>query len=113
MHLMNLSLLAFAPPAQPGQPAPPMWTQFVPLILLFVVFYFILIRPQQKKAKLQAEMLKGIKAGDKVMTNSGIIGQVITVKDKSVTLRSADSKLEVSKAAVTDILERSGESSEA
>ena len=110
---MNLSLLAFAPPAQPGQPAPPMWTQFVPLILLFVVFYFILIRPQQKKAKLQAEMLKGIKAGDKVMTNSGIIGQVITVKDKSVTLRSADSKLEVSKAAVTDILERSGETGEA
>lgn len=90
-----------------------MWTQFVPLILLFVVFYFILIRPQQKKAKLQAEMLKGIKAGDKVMTNSGIIGQVITVKDKSVTLRSADSKLEVSKAAVTDILERSGETGEA
>ncbi len=111
--MMNLSLLAFAPPAQQGQNPPPMWTSFVPLILIFVVFYFILIRPQQKKAKQQAEMLKGIKAGDKVVTSSGIIGQVITVKDKSVTLRSADSKLEVSKAAVTDIVERSGETSEA
>jgi preprotein translocase subunit YajC len=110
---MNLNaILAMAPQAQPGQPAPPMWTSFVPLILLVVVFYFVLIRPQQKRAKQQAELLKSVKPGDKVLTSSGILGVVVTVKDKSVTIRSADSKMEVAKSAIGDIVERSGESSE-
>ena len=57
-------------------------------------------------------MLKAIRGGDKVMTSSGIIGVVITVKEKSVTLRSADSKFEVAKSAIAEITERGGESSE-
>lgn len=100
------------PAPQPGQPAPPFWMQLVPLVLMVVVFYFALIRPQQKKAKAQAELLKAVKAGDKVVTVSGIIGVVITVKEKAVTLRSADAKLEITKAAIAEILERSGEASE-
>ena len=97
---------------QPGQPAPPAWMQFVPLGLMVVVFYFALIRPQQKKAKAQAELLKAVKAGDKIVTTSGILGVVISVKDKAITLRSADSKFEITKSAVAEILERSGEASE-
>ena len=77
------------------------------MILLVVVFYFILIRPQQRRARQQAELLKNLKSGDKVVTSSGIVGQVITVKDKTVSLRSADAKMEVTKASVTDILESS------
>ena len=77
---------------------------FLPMILLVVVFYFILIRPQQQRAKQQAKMLSALKSGDKVVTASGIIAIVITVKEKSVTLRSADSKFEVTKASVTEIL---------
>lgn len=84
----------------------------VPLALMVVVFYFALIRPQQKKAKAQAELIKAIKPGDKIVTISGIIGVVVTVKDKVVTLRSADSKFEITKAAVAEILERSGAASE-
>ena len=84
----------------------------VPLALMVVVFYFALIRPQQKKAKAQAELIKAIKPGDKIVTVSGIIGVVVTVKDKVVTLRSADSKFEITKAAVAEIIERSGEASE-
>ena len=80
---------------------------FVPMILLFVVFYFILIRPQQKRARQQAQLLKNLKSGDKVVTSSGIVGQVITVKDRTVSLRSADAKMEVTKASVTEILEPS------
>lgn len=57
-------------------------------------------------------MLKGVKAGDRVVTTSGIIGVVVTLKDKSLSLRSADSKLEVSKSSIAEVLERSGESSE-
>ena len=77
------------------------------LILLVVVFYFILIRPQQKRAKEQAKLLAALKSGDKVATAAGIIGTIITVKDKSVTLRSADAKFEVTKASVTEILDAS------
>lgn len=102
-------LLALAPQAQPGQQAAPAWTSFVPLVLLIVVFYFILIRPQQKKAKDHAELLKSIRRGDEVVTSGGMIGEVVNVKDKSVVVRSLDAKFEVSKSAIAEILKRSGE----
>lgn len=107
MHVNCLSgLLAFAAPpsgSQPGQTQNPLMA-FLPMILLVVVFYFILIRPQQQRAKQQTKMLSALKSGDKVVTSAGIIATVITVKDKSVTLRSGDSKFEVTKASVTDII---------
>jgi preprotein translocase subunit YajC len=113
MQFMNLSaLLAMAPQTQPGQQPPPIWTSLVPLGLLIVVFYFALIRPQQKKTKQLAELLKTVRPGDKVATAGGILGVVVKVKEKSVSIRSADSKMEISKTAITEILERSGESSE-
>jgi len=80
--------------------------------LMLVMLYFVMIRPQQKKQREQAQLLKALKSGDKILTNSGIIGVVITVKDKSLTIRSADSKFEISKSAVAEITERSGDSSE-
>jgi preprotein translocase subunit YajC len=102
------AILALAPqPAQPGQPTLPVWANMVPLVLIIFVFYFALIRPQQKKAREQANMLKALKPGDKVATNGGIVGVVVAVKDKTLSLRSADAKLEVLKGAVTEVLERS------
>ena len=80
---------------------------FAPMVLLVIVFYFVLIRPQQKRAKQQALLVSSIKAGDKVVTTSGIVGVVINVKDKTVTLRSFDAKMEVTKSSVTEILEGS------
>ena len=74
------------------------------MVLIVVVFYFILIRPQQKRAKQQAALLKALKAGDRVSTASGILGAVISVKDNTVMLRSADSKMEVTKASITEII---------
>lgn len=102
-------ILALAPPAQPGtQQNPTAQTlQFVLMMgVMVVMFYFVLIRPQQRKAKEHAELLKGIKGGDRVVTSSGIVGIVISVKDKTVSIRSADSKLEVTKAAISEITER-------
>ena len=101
-------ILALAPPAQEGKQQQPMWVSFVPLILLVVVFYFALIRPQQRKQKMLGEMLKAIKPGDKVVTNGGIIASVVTVKEKTVMIRSADTKLEVAKGSITEIIERGG-----
>ena len=69
-----------------------------------VMMYFLLFRPQQQRAKQQAKLLASLKSGDKVVTSSGIVGVVITVKDKTVSLRSADAKMEVTKTSVTEIL---------
>jgi preprotein translocase subunit YajC len=96
-------ILAQAAPAPGAQQNPVM--AFLPMILLVVVFYFILIRPQQKRAKEQKQMLETLKSGDKVITSAGIVGEVITVKDKSVSLRSGDAKLEVTKDSVVAITE--------
>ncbi len=97
------SLLAQAAPVS-GQPPQNPVMAFLPMILLVVVFYFILIRPQQKRAKEQAKMLAALKSGDDVVTSAGIVGTVITVKDKTVTLRSGDAKFEVTKGSVTEII---------
>jgi preprotein translocase subunit YajC len=100
-------ILALTPPPSNGQSSAPQnpIMAFLPMILLVVVFYFILIRPQQKRAKEQRKMIEALKSGDKVVTSSGIIGEVISVKDRSVSLRSADTKLEVTKESVVAITE--------
>lgn len=109
--ISGISLLAMAaPPSQDGKGGAPAWTGFVPLILLMVVFYFILIRPQQKKAKEHAETLKTLRPGDKIVTSGGVLGTILTVKEKTITLRSADTKLEITKASVGEVVERSGSS---
>ncbi len=82
------------------------------LVIMVVMFYFVLIRPQSKKAKEHAQMLKTVRPGDKIVTSGGIVGVVVTVKEKTLSIRSMDTKMEVTKAAVAEISERSGESSE-
>lgn len=89
----------------------PGWTNMLPLVLMVFVFYFIFIRPQQKKARAHDTLMKTIRTGDKILTSSGIIGIVVSVKEKSVAIRSADTKLEILKSAVSEITERGGESS--
>jgi preprotein translocase subunit YajC len=74
--------------------------------IMGLMIYFVMWRPQQKKAKEHATMLQGLKRGDEVVTSSGICGVVISIKDKTVCLRSEDAKLEVLKSAVSDILKR-------
>lgn len=71
-------------------------------VVMGVVFWVILIRPQQQRAKQQAELLKQLKPGDQVVTSSGLIGVVQSVRDTSVTIRSGDAKLEVLKSAITE-----------
>jgi preprotein translocase subunit YajC len=111
--ILSDSLLAMGAQPQPGQPAPPVWTSLVPLVLLVAVFYFAFIRPQQKKQKEHAALLKNVRPGDKIVTSGGIIGVIVTVKDKTATIRSADAKFEIAKSAIAEITERNGESSQA
>jgi preprotein translocase subunit YajC len=112
MDLLSTTLLLAEASATQPNPKAQMIQTFLMMGLMVVVFYFLLIRPQQKRQKQHAELLKTIKAGDKVQVAGGIIGVVVTVKEKTVTVRSADAKIEVAKSAVGEILERAGESSE-
>jgi preprotein translocase subunit YajC len=116
MHLMNMGpLLALGqPPTPPGtQPNPQgqMLYTVGMLVIMFVMFYFVLIRPQSRKAKQHAEMLKTVRPGDKVLTSGGIVGVVVSVKEKTLSIRSADAKFEVVKSAITEITDRNGDSS--
>lgn len=77
-----------------------MLMQFLPLILMFVIFWFLLIRPQQKRAKAHKQMLSELKRGDTVVTSSGIIGKILEIDDEMILLESADSKIRISRGAV-------------
>lgn len=63
---------------------------FLPLILMFVIFYFLLIRPQQKRQKEHKELLANLKRGDEVVTAGGILGRITAVADTFVTVEVAD-----------------------
>lgn len=75
--------------AAPGSHPPPALMQFAPLILIFGVFYFLLIRPQQQKAKEQRLMIANLKRNDDVVTTGGLYGKVVALADKVVTLEIA------------------------
>jgi preprotein translocase subunit YajC len=64
--------------------------QFVPLVLIFIVFYFLLIRPQQTKAKQHQQFLSDMKKGDKVLTGGGIHGKITGLTDSTITMEIAD-----------------------
>lgn len=80
------------------------FAQLLPLVLIVVVFYFLLIRPQQKRQRQLQETVASLKIGDRVITNGGIIGVITTVRDSSFLIRTADkSILEVARTAIADL----------
>ena len=82
--------------------------QFIPLILIFVIFYFFLIRPQQKRVKEHRAMVNGLKRGDEVITSGGIIGTVDRVMedDRIEVLISNEIKVQVIKSTITSLLKK-------
>lgn len=91
-----------------GQAINPMVNLF-PLLLIFVIFYFLIIRPQKAKEKEHKGMIAGLQKNDEVVTNSGIHGTVVNVKDKTVTLRIDDNvKIELEKNSVAFIIKGPG-----
>jgi len=102
--------LAQLPGTQPN-PTGQMLQMLGMVVFFIVVMYFIMIRPQQKKAREHDQLLKSLKPKDKIVTSGGVVGIVVSVGERSVTIRSADTKLEVLKSAVTEITERSSSES--
>lgn len=104
MNPTAILLIAQAAPA--GQPPEPnLFVSMMPLIFIFVIFYFLLIRPQQKKAKEHAKLIEAVKTGDQVVTNAGIHGTVANVKEKTFVIKIADNvKVEFDRAAVASVV---------
>jgi preprotein translocase subunit YajC len=82
---------------------------FLPLILIFVVFYFLLIRPQQKKVKLHREMVAALRRGDRVVTGGGIIGTVArVVNDQEILVEIAEGvRVRVARGTVAEVIAKS------
>ncbi|MDB9707187.1 preprotein translocase subunit YajC [Planktotalea frisia] len=82
--------------------------QFVPLILIFAIMYFLLIRPQQKKLKDHQKMVEGLSRGDQVVTQGGLIGKVTKVKDNNeIEVEVADGvKVRVVQSTITSVINR-------
>ncbi len=67
--------------------------QFVPLIILFGIFYFLIIRPQQKQQKEHAEMLASLKKGDKILTNGGFYAEIVKVEEDFIKIKLNDTTI--------------------
>ena len=78
---------------------------FLPLIVIFVVFYFLLIRPQMKRAKEHRQLVSALAVGDEVVTNGGLLGKVTHVGDSFITVELADNvKVKLQKHAVSSVM---------
>ena len=85
------------------------WTSLVPMVLIFAVFYFLLIRPQEKRRRAQQDLVSGVKKGEEVLTNSGIIGVVSKINDSDNTVHisiAKDVEIKMLKTSISDILSR-------
>ena len=91
--------------AQTGAPAVPGFEQFLPLIIIFVLFWFMLIRPQMKRAKEQKKMLSELAKGDEVVTASGQVGRIVKIGEQYISLEIADGVItHVQKQAIQTLL---------
>jgi preprotein translocase subunit YajC len=91
-----------------GAPAGFDLISLMPLLLIFVVFYFLLIRPQQKKMKTHRELIAAIKRGDKVLTAGGILGTVVKVEDDATLLVeiARDVRVRVARSTISDLVDK-------
>jgi preprotein translocase subunit YajC len=99
-------------PAAPGAGSGLM--NFVPLLLIFGVFYLLILRPQAKKAKIHQQMLGQLKKGDDVITTGGVLGRITGIKDDEVTLQVQEGvRLRILRSAVSGLQRPVGEAAKA
>jgi preprotein translocase subunit YajC len=102
-------------PPDGAQPVSPFGGMFLPLILMGLVFYFLLIRPQSKEKKHRAAMLSALRKNDRVVTVGGIVGTVLQVKDDEVTLKvdeSSNTKITFLRSAIQSVTAASSDGSD-
>ena len=103
---MNL-LIAMAPQGGSGAGGGSMVSTFVMFGAIFLIFYFMIIRPQQKRAKEREKLLSSIEKGDKVITSGGVHGTVAGVEEKTILLQVTENvKLKIERSAIATILNK-------
>jgi preprotein translocase subunit YajC len=103
--MMLLLSLAQAQPAAPTGAGPNPLASFIPIILIFIIMYFVLFRPQMRRQKEQRLLVSALKTGDRVVTAAGIHGMITNVKDTTVTVKVADNvKIEMEKSAISNVV---------
>lgn len=96
---------AYAQAAAPG--GGDFFVSLLPLVLIFAVFYFLLIRPQQRKMKEHRALIEGVKRGDQVLTSGGIFGKVTKVEDHVLTVEIAkEVQVSVQRSSIADIVNK-------
>ncbi len=105
MKLLSLIFLQCAPPAGGQGDAMGSLMSFLPFILIIAVFYFLIIRPQQKRQKERQKLLDSVKKGDKVITAAGIHGVVEGIEDKTVLVKISENvKVKMEKSSIATII---------
>ena len=115
----SLFLLLFTPsgqggpgfrahPATVGQGGPGMGAFVIQIALFIGIFYFLLIRPQRRQQAQHKLLLESLQRGDRIVTSSGIVGEVIHIKDDEVTVRSGESKFVILRSGIASITNRTG-----
>lgn len=84
-------------------------TGLIPLLLIFLIFYVLIILPERRRRKKLQELIDNLKVGDKVITASGIYGTILSLRDDRLIIRSDQSKLEISRQAVSGLQAEAGQ----
>ena len=105
MNLLPLTIAQAAAPAAAPTGSP---FQFpIMMVILFAIMYFMMIRPQRRKEKARKEMIASVKTGSRVLLTSGIMGEIVNVKESTLVVRIAENtKVEVVRGAISQVLEK-------
>lgn len=107
-----LLMSSCAPPGGGGESSGSAITSFIPFILIFVLFYFLILRPQQKQSRQRQEMLKNVKRGDRVLSSGGIYGKVVNVNENDLTVEIAKGiNVQMARSGISSIVKQEKESS--
>ena len=95
---------AYAQAAGQAPAAPSLFVQILPFVAIFAIFYFLMIRPQQKRLKQHREMVAGVKRGDTIVTSGGLIGKVVRVSDDELLVELGENvRVKVVRSTISDV----------
>ena len=103
LGVASVLTMAASPGGTGGQQGS-MFSTLIPLVVIFAIFYFLMIRPQQKQAKKHKEMLTALKKGDRVVTRGGMMGSIYAIADNTITVEVADNvRIKFSREAIAAV----------
>lgn len=103
-NLLSVNVLPMLLQAQAVEP-PPMWMQFIPIGLIILVFYFLVIRPQNRQLDAHKKMISSLQKGDNILTKSGIYGKIVEVEEQLCVIEIADKvKVRMSRESIAGVI---------